>query len=856
MLLNNKRLLAPLAVALSPRRSALRLAAVGAVALLVAAAAGCGSSGDQNQDPRDFPGVDAGDTGVDPGNDSGSEGDASDGGGDTGSPVDTGIPTNCTPAAEPQTVSEGTEIEVSGWRFGTPNDEGNGEMISELRSGDFEFPDAFAYGTAWEDTDQNDDGEIDISEVSGQGTVGYLVATVEVSEPTVVAAETDDFRRLYVNNTAHPGGIYGHGDKMQPVALEAGTNELVIQFVNSRNNAPKLRLVDTPEPIAFNPQDQTSPELRVGRDTEQPLGLPVLNLSGRTLKDVEARVLENEFFEATTVEQPFLAPDAVTQLAFDLKPKSAWSEAGREIPVRVAVASCGTEAAFETTIQLQTVESGAAFRKTFRSPVDDSVQYYGVLPPSNFDSSKEYGLVLTLHGASVEAKGQATAYSKKEDLYIVAPTNRRRFGFDWEEWGKFNGMRSLDHAMEEFNIDPTSVYLTGHSMGGHGTWHLGVMHPGRFATIGPSAGWESVYTYPTVSDKPSGAIRRARAHSETSRYLSNLADRGAYIIHGGADNNVPTEQGRTMRDKLKEHTDDVTYHEEPGAGHWWDRDDIPGAATVNWPPLFEFFDNHQLDPNELDFQFISPGPWYSDEHSYVRVRSSATPMEDFELDSTTDGSDRVVLQTQNVRSMEIDGDALQEKGIATIEIDGMPRSVESGTMTIGPESGKKPGANGTFNQVLREPFCFVYPPGEPFYRRLASFHVSNWSFQGNGHACALPSTQLDDEIRSERHLVYLGVDFERIPDHEQRPFGWSDSTVSVGPNSYDGGVLQVAFPSGDGLAGAMVATDGSESQLFRLQPFSSRNGMPDYLGLDSSGGLAIGFFDNQWEYDSSLGVAR
>jgi S-formylglutathione hydrolase FrmB len=30
--------------------------------------------------------------------------------------------------------------------------------------------------------------------------------------------------------------------------------------------------------------------------------------------------------------------------------------------------------------------------------------------------------------------------------------------------------------------------LTGHSMGGHGTWHLGVHDAGRFAVIGPSAG--------------------------------------------------------------------------------------------------------------------------------------------------------------------------------------------------------------------------------------------------------------------------------------------------------------------------------------------------------------------------------
>ena len=39
------------------------------------------------------------------------------------------------------------------------------------------------------------------------------------------------------------------------------------------------------------------------------------------------------------------------------------------------------------------------------------------------------------------------------------------------------------------------TYLTGHSMGGHGTWHLGVTFPDRFAAIAPSAGWISMWSY-------------------------------------------------------------------------------------------------------------------------------------------------------------------------------------------------------------------------------------------------------------------------------------------------------------------------------------------------------------------------
>ena len=105
------------------------------------------------------------------------------------------------------------------------------------------------------------------------------------------------------------------------------------------------------------------------------------------------------------------------------------------------------------------------------------------------------GLVLTLHGAGVEAIGQADAYAPKPGLHIVAPTNRRPYGFDWEDWGRLDAIEVLELAQKVLGTDPRRTYLTGHSMGGHGTWHLGVTYPDRFAAIAPSAGWISMWSY-------------------------------------------------------------------------------------------------------------------------------------------------------------------------------------------------------------------------------------------------------------------------------------------------------------------------------------------------------------------------
>ena len=55
-------------------------------------------------------------------------------------------------------------------------------------------------------------------------------------------------------------------------------------------------------------------------------------------------------------------------------------------------------------------------------------------------------LVLSLHGADVEASGQAAAYAQKEWCSIVAPTNRRKFGFDWEDWGRIDAFEPMAAA--------------------------------------------------------------------------------------------------------------------------------------------------------------------------------------------------------------------------------------------------------------------------------------------------------------------------------------------------------------------------------------------------------------------------
>ena len=113
-----------------------------------------------------------------------------------------------------------------------------------------------------------------------------------------------------------------------------------------------------------------------------------------------------------------------------------------------------------------------------------------------------------------------------------------------------DAMEVLSLARAQLHPDAQRIYLTGHSMGGHGVWQLGALFPDQFAAIGPSAGWISFFSYAdarrfTNATPVEALLQRATATSETLTLETNYLQEGVYVIHGGDDDNVPAAQART-----------------------------------------------------------------------------------------------------------------------------------------------------------------------------------------------------------------------------------------------------------------------------------------------------------------------
>ncbi len=747
-------------------------------------------------------------------------------------------------------MADPTPLPVANWLLADLANPALGDPVRQaIESGTFVVPmPGTQFSLYWQSVAPGDNGELG---VGPRGGFLYGATQIEVSAGLHVFARMDTASGVFTNGVLQPGDIYASGRIRVPLAVRPGANVVLVRGIGGRGNVI-AQLWTTPDEVLLNLNDMTVPDLVAGDMSELWLGVPLLNLTATPLANLDVRIEPSAQFDATTVTLPSLAPHAVTQLAFRLTPRRAYPAAGAHVTVGIRVESPSLYYVYRRDVTLDTVAAGTTYRRTFRSRVDGSTQYYGVVPPTSFDPMRAYGLVLSLHGASVEGIGQARAYSPKDWAFIIAPTNRRPFGFDWEEWGTLDAIEVLDHATASFHTASDRVYLTGHSMGGHGTWHVGLLFPGRFATLGPSAGWSSFVSY-TGRAHPSGAFGRAQAAAVTMDFIGNLAQRGAYVIHGSADTNVPVTEGRTMVAAARTVTTDVQYHEEPGAGHWWDGMASPGADCVDWPPLFDFMRAHTLDPFELSFRFITPAPWVNSTHSFVTVMSELDARQNVTVVSARAG-DRVTLTTTNVRGLRLSGDALRMRGIVHVTSDGIGVDVPpAGDIAVGPQDGKRPELHGPMNQVFHRPFCFVYPDaGSPRYSQYASYLTSVWAVIGNGQACAMPLAALTPAVRAEFNLVYVGVSSTGVAVPAGIPFRWDATAIRLADASFDRSAIGFIFPEGSHLSAVLTATPGDEWLLFRYQPFSSGAGAPDYFVFGTTPGRPSGFFTPTWQYVAGM----
>jgi predicted peptidase len=224
-------------------------------------------------------------------------------------------------------------------------------------------------------------------------------------------------------------------------------------------------------------------------------------------------------------------------------------------------------------VRAQRVETGFIDRTV---TVAGHAYHYQIYVPVTYRTQTRWPVILFLHGAGERGSdgllqttvGLGPAIRRERErfpaivVFPQAPSDSQWVGTPAEM-----AMVALERTMAEFDVDSDRVYLTGLSMGGHGTWYLAYRHPETFAAVAPICGW--------VPDFPRfpGSVPVVPADSGAAipALARRLARVPIWIFHGEMDAVVPVSGSRDPAAALEAVSDVARYTEYLGLGHnSWD----------------------------------------------------------------------------------------------------------------------------------------------------------------------------------------------------------------------------------------------------------------------------------------------
>ncbi len=198
------------------------------------------------------------------------------------------------------------------------------------------------------------------------------------------------------------------------------------------------------------------------------------------------------------------------------------------------------------------------------------------------DHRQKVPLVLYLHGTSLRGSdlnklriGEFTAilqYKLDFPFLVIAP--QLPASDEFQSWSRNEVPEMLftllDEIQGKYAVDPKRIYLTGSSLGGGGTWEIGLSHREYFAALIPVMGF---YGYPF----------------EVPVNICDLKEVPVWAFHGENDLTVPLKAEQDVVDALRACGGNVQFTIFPGAGH-----DIE-AQVYQTPELFEWMLDQSLE---------------------------------------------------------------------------------------------------------------------------------------------------------------------------------------------------------------------------------------------------------------------
>eukprot|EP01112_Ceratiomyxa_fruticulosa_P022069 TRINITY_DN7980_c1_g1_i1.p1 TRINITY_DN7980_c1_g1~~TRINITY_DN7980_c1_g1_i1.p1 ORF type:complete len:875 (+),score=198.67 TRINITY_DN7980_c1_g1_i1:181-2805(+) len=818
-----------------------------------------------------------------------------------------------------------------------------GGIFNIPRGGILTYPTDLVFGgrAAWQSIQADSSGSVTIQYNSsyvdwdliegwageaGSMFQGWGLADFSIAQDTQIVLFCAGVSVYYLDNIILRGDSYGVGYMWNSLSVSAGNHTLRVKFSGGEEAGWQCVVQDNTGFLASNSplfpfsSDVILPDIVDGQFSAPYGSIAVMNQGSQLVTDavVEAVVLNptNLTITVSTLPTTF-GPSQTRPLAFNLKVNYPECQSGDKVEVVFVVFSKSYAG-----LTANNVTVTLTCKKFLTDPYcytfldfDGSVQYSMARAPV-YPCTQPNGcpILFTLHGAGVEASSNAWtyAYSQQNYSYTLFPTNRRAYGFDWQNSGFFNALNALLSFTSLLPGVPASnktayaanqyrVIYAGHSMGGHGCWTFSSHYPDRALAFAPAAGWISMETYlpyfirvgdswidPYVKQIMMASI----SDWNDDFYTPNMVGVPLLIRMGSDDDNVPPFHLKRMARLVQELSHNAStaiaqVSEIPGQGHWFN-------GVVDDAIMQAFFNQHilnNLPPLPQTFVVTTMNPGTSEGRGGVKILQFTIPYRAARIKVTQNGN-QWVLKTENVRrfgfdsfdglltpsNIIIDGTPFTTSLLPTVNYCNLNNNFQWAVCNDNGEweqTERGPKTYGPMINVIINPLVIVWgtkddnPALEAVRNNIATFLANTFYFQERYSIPIMPDYLFDPTILETSNVIIIGgpeTNFVAAKLEPEFPNGLSfvGQNVSIGGRVFDTPKTGVLFDFQCGgnlsLCAVMEGTDlPGLLKAANLFPVSSSVTVPDFVvagpewGYAGAGGLlAAGFWDNFWSYDPSL----
>ena len=466
----------------------------------------------------------------------------------------------------------------------------------------------------------------------------------------------------------------------------------------------------------------------------------------------------------------------------------------------------------------------------YYSKIDGSVQPYALTLPEQIDreSNKRYPLFVKLHGRSATRTEVRFIHDHDNKPVPDGQTwvqldvfGRGNNAYRWS--GETDVFEAIEDAKRRVRIDTRRITLWGFSMGGAGSWHLGLHHPSMWASVGPGAGFVDFYTYLNQAEQLPAYQHDTLHIYDAIDYALNAFNVPICAYAGELDKQLAA--GTRMAEKAKTLQVPLQLLVGPETGHKF--------HPESFQEFMAFHQKHSQKgrpgyPGRQTFRFVTYTLKYNS-CEWLTIEEMDDMYNPAVVETNIDlFTGKLALKTENVAAMKIARDAAEQIVINGTRLplldaaDGLLQDVyyrfdrgwwgvmgyaDSKLFALNTDRHKRHNLQGPIDDAFMGPFVCVRGTGQPWSKEQAEW--ADWTldrFAGEfdkwlrGRVPIVDDKDLDDATIEAKNLILFGDPGSNsvlAKILEELPIQWTKEAIEVNGEKYDPAThgLSLIFPN-------------------------------------------------------------